>query len=89
MKLIILLSFIILIGIYIRYFIGVHIKHKRRMKKIQQFHNFNNQLIRWSQEIVDLSIRQKFIDESHTFMREKYGLEDLDICDLEKEKMRV
>ena len=41
------------------------------------------------EEIVDLSIRQKFIDESYGFMREKYGLEDLDICDLEKEKMRV
>ena len=44
-------------------FIKSNILHRKRMRKLDQWSAFHNQLTEWAKEIVDSELRVKFINE--------------------------
>ncbi len=44
-------------------FIKDTINHNKRMRKLDQWSNFHQQLIDWSKEIQDVNVRDNFINE--------------------------
>lgn len=67
------------------------IKHRRRMRKLDQWTNFHKQLTYWATEIVDKTIKDQFLSECLAdIMNTKIGDEErFDQFDWHKEKMKV
>jgi len=72
-------------------FIGDNRAHRKRMKKINQWSEFHEQLAGWSKEISDVTTRQKFMNECVNKLIEKVndGIEGLDDWDIEEEKSKI
>ncbi len=60
---IIAISFLVLLVFVIGGFIRDIRKHNKKMRKLDEWREFNEQLVSYSQEITDPHIKQKFIEE--------------------------
>ena len=61
-SIVLIFGLILVIGICYN-FIKSNISHRRRMRKLDQWSGFHNQLIEWSNEIVDSEVKVNFINE--------------------------
>ena len=89
-SIVLIFGLILVIGICYN-FIKSNISHRRRMRKLDQWSGFHNQLIEWSNEIVDSEVKVNFINvcvsrlilgESDRF--DKDMLDDWDINESKK-----
>ncbi len=64
-------------------FIKDTINHNKRMRKLDQWSNFHQQLIDWSKEIQDVNVRNNFINECVS----RLVLGDSDRLDFDKDML--
>lgn len=91
----ILLVFLIVISKSIYNVIKDLREHRKRMKKLDQWSKFHQQLIEWSGEIVDQTVRYDFMSNcvqkllKNSNERLDIGIDQLVDFDLDKEKQKV
>ena len=91
MKFIVLLPFFLFFLWFLKeiiFFIKDEFNHRRRMKNIKSWTEFNEQLIKWSMEIEDDNTRMLFM---RVVGSEFIGIPDKDklVMDLESEKVKI
>ena len=70
-------------------------EHRKRMKKLDQWSKFHHQLVEWSGEIVDQSVRYNFMNNYvHKLLKQSSerldsGINQLVDFDLDEEKQKV
>ena len=69
------------------------IRHRRSMKKLNRWSDFNNKLISWAEEIQDDTIRYEFmmycIDNLTILRNNMNGIEYVNSFDIESEKIKI
>ena len=72
-------------------FIANTIKHRRRMRKLDEWTNFHKQLTHWATEILDKKIKDQFMSEclADIVNIKISDVERFDQFDWHKEKMKV
>jgi len=83
---------IILLSFIIYRFVKDNRLYNKRMRKLDQWKIFHEQLVEWSKEIVDSKTKQKFIDEclNKLIERGNNGINgSLDDWNVEEEKREV
>jgi hypothetical protein len=74
-------------------FIQENRKHRQRMKKLDQWSKFHEQLMNWSKEIVDVGVRVNFINQCAQKLindsNDRLSQDLLSDWSVEEEKMKV
>ena len=86
---VILLAIILLTSIGVIYnFIKDMRRHQSRMRNLDEWSKFHEQLIIWSKEIVDINIRVNFLNECSEHLMYK-RTKDIPNLSVKEDKMRV
>jgi hypothetical protein len=74
-------------------FIKENRRHSKRMRKLDQWNQFHNQLIDWSKEITDSSVRVDFINECVSKLvlgnSDRFNKDMLDDWDIDESKKNI
>lgn len=65
-------------------------KHRKRMRKLDEWSRFNKQLTNWASEIVDVNARSEFMDECvNRLVDYRSDYKNIDDFDWNFEKMKI
>jgi hypothetical protein len=93
---VLLVALFVMIGAFYRFIQGNR-KHSKRMKKLDQWSQFHKQLMDWSNEITDPSVKVDFINEcvsklvltSGNSIGDRFDKDMLDDWDIDESKKNI
>ena len=87
------ITFLTFVSLLTYNFIRDHLSYRKRMRKLNQWSQFHEQLMEWSKEIVDVEVRVNFIN--HCFHKlintnvDKALIDLIDDLDIDEQKQKV
>jgi hypothetical protein len=87
---VVFLAFLVIVALFWK-FIKENRVYRNHIKKLDQWSKFNDQLMEWSVEIVDVEVRVNFINHcADKLVRDSKGGDNmLDTWSLEEEKQKI